>query len=328
MTVLISGGTGFVGLNLAEALLARGERVVLFALDAPPEAALRRFRTLPGTLLPERGDIRDTAGFAECLRRHQVDRLFPFAAVTSGPDREREAPERVLEVNLLGVVSQLRAARDVGIRRVVAPSSSAVYGESFYTPGPMREDGTPPVPISLYGISKYALERTALRLGALWGLDVVAARIGALFGPWERDTGLRDSLSPFWQLEQAARAGREAVLPAELPPYGWVYARDAAAALLHLLDLPPAPADRVFNICSGDTRSDLLPGWCRTLAIAHPGFRWQQSDDPAACTIRLNETRPRAAMSIERLRATGWEPRFPPDRAFADFLAWSREGDA
>lgn len=323
MTVLISGGTGFVGLNLAEALLTRGERVVLYALDTPPENALRPLHALAGTLALEQGDVRDAPTFAACLRRHAVDRLFPFAAITSGADREGEAPERVFEVNLLGFVSQLRAARDAGVRRVIAPSSSAVYGESAYGEGPMREDATPPVPVSLYGVSKYAVERTALRLGALWGLDVVAARIGAVFGPWERDTGLRDSLSPFWQIEQAARAGQEAVLPAEIPAYSWVYSRDAAGALLHLLDLPEPP-HRVFNVCSGQSWAGRLLEWCRLLEGAYPGFRWRQSADQAEVTIRLAETRPRAATSIDRLSATDWSPRFSPDAALTDYLAWSR----
>ena len=321
MTVLISGGTGFVGLNLAEALLTRGDEVVLFALDAPPEPALRRFRSLPGTLRLEAGDVRDAAAITACLRRHRVSRLFPFAAVTSGPDRESQVPEQVLEVNLLGFIAQLRAARDAGVRRVIAPSSSGIYGESFYGPGPLTEDATPPMPVSLYGISKYAVERTALRLGALWGLDVIAARIGALFGPWERDTGLRDSLSPFWQIEQAARAGQAAVLPAAFPPYAWIYSREAAGALLHLLDLA-VPEQRVFNVCSGHSWGEALLDWCRMLQATHPGFTWTQSADPAACTIRLNETRPRAMMTTQRLQGTGWTPRFPPQAAMDDYLAW------
>ena len=80
MAVLISGGTGFVGLNLAEALLSRGEHVVLAVLDPPPDAALARFARLPGRLDAERADVADTAGFTALLRRHAVDRLFPFAS--------------------------------------------------------------------------------------------------------------------------------------------------------------------------------------------------------------------------------------------------------
>ena len=323
MTVLVTGGTGFVGLNLLEALLARGERVVSFALDAPPPDALRRLRALPGTLALEQGDVREP-GLAACLRRHGVDRLFPFAAVTAGPERERDAPEQVLEVNVLGLVSQLRAARDAGVRRVVAPSSAAVYGSSFFGPGPMREDITLPAPTGLYGVSKFAAERAALRMGAVWGLDVVAARIGAVFGPWERDTGLRDTLSPFWRIEQAARAGQTVVLPV-LPASFWLYSRDAAAGLLHLLDAPGV-GGAVFNLCSGIAGPDALPAWCGMLEGLHPGFSWRHSADPADWTIQPPYPHARAVMDTGRIRGTGWSPGFTMDAALADYRGWVRAG--
>ena len=218
MAVLISGGTGFVGLNLAEALLSRGEHVVLAALDAPPASAAAHFATLPGRLETAVIDVTDTAAFKTLLQRHAVDRLFPFAAITSGPARESEEAEQVVSVNLLGFLGQLRAARDTGVRRVIIPSSAAVYGESVYSHAAMDETTTPCVPISLYGVTKYAVERSGLRLGALWGMNVIAARIGALFGPWERDTGLRDSLSPYWQVARIARAGGEAILRRDPSP--------------------------------------------------------------------------------------------------------------
>ncbi len=323
MTVLISGGTGFVGLNVAEALLARGDSVVLYALDTLAEGARRALDALPGELVVETGDVRDATRFTAALRRHGVTRLLPFAAITSGPDRERDAPERVIETNLVGFVEQLRAAREAGVRRVIAPSSSAIYGESFYAGEPMDEARTPCVPIGLYGVTKYAVERSALRLGDLWGLDMRVARIGAVFGPWERDTGLRDFLSPHWQLARNAVAGREAVLPDRILDYPWVYARDVAAALLHLLDLPDA-GPRVFNICSGLAWGARILDWARALANAYPGFRWRQSADPADVTIRFSESLPRARVSIARLQATGWRPHFMPELAYPDYLAWLR----
>lgn len=326
MTVLVSGASGFVGLNLTEALLARGDDVVMFQLDTPPDAALARLKALPGRLAVEHGDVGDTEGFTACLRRHRIDRLFPLAAVTSGPVREREEPERVLQVNLLGFVSQLRAARDAGVRRIIAPSSTAIYGESVYGPGPLAESGTAPVPISLYGITKYALERMALRLSELWDLDVVAVRIGAVFGPFERDTGVRDSLSPFWQIAQLARAGTAVVLPADLQPYGWIYSRDAASGLLHLLDMP-TPSHRLFNLGSDENWDGVLVAWCRALHSVYPGLVWRQSRDLAEINVHLTDTRPRAPMSIERLRQTGWQPAFPPAAALADYAAWLGAND-
>jgi nucleoside-diphosphate-sugar epimerase len=230
-------------------------------------------------------------------------------------------PEQVVEVNLLGMIGQLRAARDAGVRRVIAPSSAAVYGESFYTHARLDEVGTPPVPTGIYGVTKYAVERSALRLGTLWGLDVIAARISSVFGPWERDTGLRDMIGPHWHLARAAREGREAVLPAEIPAYTWVYSRDIAEGLLHLLDME-APLHRVFNLCSGTEWGPVITQWAERLREVFPGFRWRQSDDPAEVTIRFTETRPRGTMDVARVTATGWVPRFQPGAAYADYAAW------
>ncbi|MBV8913183.1 MAG: NAD(P)-dependent oxidoreductase [Acetobacteraceae bacterium] len=318
MTVLVTGGTGFVGLNLAEALLARGEPVVLAGLDQPPAPALRRFRQLPGTLATETVDVRDGAALEALFRRHQVTRLFPFAAVTSGPDRESVQPEAVFHVNLLGLIAQLQAARAAGVWRVIVPSSSSVYGEAFYRLPELDEDAAC-VPVSLYGISKFAVERTGLRLGALWGLDVIAARIGALFGPWERDTGLRDTLSPFWQAAQLALQRREAALPETLPTYSFVYARDAAAALLWLLDLRDPP-HRVFNICGGVDLRSALPGFCARLAQAFPGFRYRTSHDSAEVNVQPSDPRPRGRMATGRLAHAGWTAAYGEDRACADYL--------
>ena len=321
MSVMVTGGTGFVGLNLVEALLARGDDVVVVALDDIPAPARHRFSALPGRLAVERADVRDAAALVPLMRRHGVDRLFPFAAITSGPEREAEAPEAVIEVNLLGFIAQLRAAREAGVRRVIAPSSAAVYGESFYTHARLDETNTPPVPLGVYGVTKYAVERTALRLGALWGLDVVAARIGSVFGPWERDTGLRDMIGPHWHLARLARDGGEAVLPDVIPPYTWVYARDVAAGLLHLLDIT-APAERVFNVCSGMAWGDVIVDWAEALRGTNPGFRWRRSADPAQVNVPFTETRPRGSMDIARIAATGWTPRFDPAAAYADYIGW------
>ena len=102
------------------------------------------------------------------------------------------------------------------------------------------------------------------------------------------------------------------MLPDVLPPYAFVYARDAAAGLLHLLDMPDPP-HRVFNVCSGLDWGAALATWCARLAD-RPGFTWRQTDDPAAVTMPLADTRPRGRLSIGRIAATGWAPRFPARR--------------
>jgi nucleoside-diphosphate-sugar epimerase len=318
MAVLVTGGAGFVGLNLVEALLARGRSVTVFGREPLPQAAATAFAPLPGTLRVVQGDVRDAAVLKTLFAGTRFDVVFPFAAVTSGPAREADDPESVLQVNVLGLLATLRAARDAGVRRVVVPSSSAVYGESAYSTAVMDEATTPCVPISLYGVTKYAVERMALRLGSLWGIDVIAARISAAFGPWERDTGVRDLIGPHAQLARAALAGEAAVLPARIPAYHWVYARDVASGLVHLMELPDPP-HRVFNVCRGRAWGPEILDWAALLAGAYPGFRWSQGEAP---TIRFTDERDRGHLSIARIAATGWAPEFPPEAAYPDYLAW------
>lgn len=323
MTVMITGGTGFVGLNVAEALLARGEHVVAVARDRVPVAARTAFSRLPGRLTEVQLEIRDEAALCTLMRETGTTRLLPFAAITSGAEREADGPEAVIEVNLLGFIGQLRAARDAGVGRIIAPASGAVYGESFYDHALLDEVTTPCRPTGIYGVTKYAVDRTAQRLAALWGLDVVVARISSVFGPWEHDTGLRDLLTPYWGLARAAVAGEEAVLPHVLPDYTWIYARDIAAGLLHLLDLGE-PTERVFNICSGQSWGAALLGFADRLTQDFPEFRWRQSADPTEVNVRLTESRNRGRMDIARIAATGWAPAFGPMAAHDDYAAWLR----
>jgi nucleoside-diphosphate-sugar epimerase len=318
MAVLVTGGAGFVGLNLVEALLARGETVVVFGREVLPGPAAAAFAGLPGKLTVIQGDVRDTVALGAAFGADKIDAVFPFAAVTSGPAREAEDPESVLQVNLLGVLATLRAARAAKVRRVIVPSSSAVYGESAHRFPAMNEADTPCVPTGLYGTTKYAVERMGLRLGELWGMDVIAARISAVFGPWERDTGVRDLIGPHTRIARAALAGEAVVLPEKTPAYHWVYSRDLASGLLHLLDLK-SPPQRVFNVCSGLNWGPQILDWCAALAGTYPEFRWSRGPNP---TITFGDPKDRGRMDISRIAATGWTPKFPPDRAYPDYLAW------
>jgi nucleoside-diphosphate-sugar epimerase len=229
-------------------------------------------------------------------------------------------PERVIQINLLALVGQLRAARDSGVARVVAPASGAVYGESYLDRAVVDEASTPCLPVDIYGATKFAAERTALRLGDLWSMDVAVARIGGTFGPWEHDTGLRDFITPHWTLAVKALAGEEAVLPRHIPACGWTYSRDVASGLLRLLDAGVLP-HRVFNVASGLAWGPEILRWPERLAAQYPAFRWRQAADDDA-NIRLPDSADRARMDVSRLRALGWAPAYDPERAYDDYAGW------
>lgn len=322
MAVLVTGGAGFVGLNVVEQLLMRGEEVVIFGREPLPAAATRAFAPLSGKLSLIQGDIRDAGALRSVFGNFSIDRLFPLAAITAGPSRESEDTETVLDVNLRGAAVTLRMAREAKVKRIVFPSSISVYGESLNTHGLLREDTTPPVPNSIYGVTKYAGERMALRLKELWGLDLVCARIGSVFGPWERDTGVRDLCGATMQMSLAALRGTHAVLPDKLLPRPWIYARDLARGLIVLLDAKSLKYP-VYNIGSGLDWAPHMHVWPKLLAGAFPQFSWSVSDKPQEVNIDFRDPKPRGIEDISRIsQEFGFSPQFLPAAAFADYLDW------
>jgi hypothetical protein len=160
--------------------------------------------------------------------------------ITAGVQREAEDAAGIVSVNVAGTVNVLEAARRHGVRRVVYPGSGAVYGANGFAAPLLCEEQVAPNPESLYAITKYAAERIALRFRSIAGLDVVTARLGGVFGPWEYATGQRDTLSPLLAATRLALADDEAVLEAA-GRRDWIYAPDVAEALLILLEWPTPP---------------------------------------------------------------------------------------
>ncbi|MFN6999991.1 NAD(P)-dependent oxidoreductase [Elioraea tepidiphila] len=319
MTVLVTGAAGFVGLATVEALLARGDTVVAFDRAALPEDARGAFARLPGTLIEVAGDVRSAEDLARAFAAAEIRRILHLAVITAGPAREKSDPETIVGVNVLGALAVFRAALAQGVTRLVSPSSVSVYGAPPPGCTAFGEDETWPRPAALYGITKLATEQMLARLAAVHGLSFAAARIGSVYGPWERETGVRDTLSAHRSAFLAAQRGEVALL--NRPTRGdHVYVRDVAAGLIALLDAPSL--DRaVFNLGSG-VATDVAE-FCRVLAHHVPGFRWRAAGPQETATVVTHVPFDRVAMDIRRIReATGFQPRFAGlDQAIADWLA-------
>ena len=317
MTVFVTGASGFMGLALCEALLARGERVVGFDLLPPPEVARSAFARLPGRFESRLGDVREAEALTAALRDSGADRLVHLAAVTADADRERRAPAQVFEVNVGGTIAALTAARAAGVGRIIHVSSGSVYGASGRDADLLREGETPLRPEGLYGISKQAGEATALRLADLHGLDLVVGRLGTCFGPWEYATAVRDTPSAPLQVMLRAARGQKVHLPRP-HPRDFLYARDGAAALLALLDAPKPP-HRIYNLAAGFLWT--LEDFCRALAARRPGFAWDWGAGEDA--VALYAPYDRAPMDCARLcTETSFIPRYDLAAALEDYLGW------
>jgi nucleoside-diphosphate-sugar epimerase len=319
MTIFITGGTGFVGLAVAERLAEEGEGVILFGAAPPPEYLLRRLPQDRVRIVL--GDVRSASDIGAACQGACIDLTIHLAAVTAGPVKERDGPEHVLSVNVEGTAVALKVlARGIRPRRIVVASSGSTYGYIAGGPdGRLNERTASPAPTSIYGISKLASESVALRLGEVYDLDVRVARLGTVYGPWEYPTGVREVMSPQRQILQSLAAGRTAILPRPMKT-DWIYVRDVARGLVALARTI-ALEDRVFNLGGGQV-FDLLD-WCRAVAERRPGFSWHLAVPGEAANIQCNPPRDRLPLDSRLIaEATGFMPAFDLAKAAEDYLTW------
>ena len=185
MTILVTGGAGFVGSHLARALLQRGDRVV--AIDnfndyydpAIKRANARELAQHPNFTLIE-GDIRDTAALEALFAAHGVRRVAHLAAMAGVRESMRQ-PGLYLDVNLTGTFNLLEAAQRHGVDNFVFASTSSVYGETRRLP--FTEDDAADRPLAAYPASKRAAELLAHTYHHLHGLNVTVLRFFNVYGP-------------------------------------------------------------------------------------------------------------------------------------------------
>lgn len=171
---LVTGGAGFIGSNIVEELLKRGEHVrVLDNLSTGKRENLRPF--LNDIELIE-GDVRSYHIVREAVQG--VDFILHQAALPSVP-RSIKDPITTNEVNVIGTLNILDAARECSVKRVVFASSSSVYGNNLVLP--KREDLVPD-PISPYAVSKLAAEKYCKAFYEVYGLETVCLRYFNVFG--------------------------------------------------------------------------------------------------------------------------------------------------
>jgi UDP-glucose 4-epimerase len=323
MRILVFGGTGFVGFDIAAALLARGHAVTLFDRAGLPPAAQKAFAHHADRLTTVQGDITDRQAIEEVIVVG-YEAIILGAAITAGPEREAADPETILRVNLLAQTPVLIAALRHRVGRIINLSSGAAYGTNAFSRTPLDEE-TACDPVSLYAITKFASEKVAARLAELWRCDIISVRLSAVFGPWERATGVRDTLSPQAQMLATMQQGREAVL-ARPGVRDWIYATDVAEAVTVLIEAA-RPKHQLYNISTGVEWSALQ--WGQQLAALHSGFICRLAEAGEAPTVDLHSPADRAPLSVSRLAQEFWRARFGCADSAADLSAWwtkHREG--
>jgi len=188
--VLVTGGAGFIGSNLTEALLQRGHFVrVLDDFSTGKRENLIFDKKFPSLEIVE-GDIRE---FSTCQKAVKgIEYVFHQAALPS-VQRSIEDPETSNAVNVGGTLNILLAAKETGVKRVIYASSSSVYGD---TPALPKHEEMPSNPLSPYALQKYIGEQYCRLFYQLYGLDTISLRYFNIFGPKQDPNSLYSAVIP------------------------------------------------------------------------------------------------------------------------------------
>jgi UDP-glucuronate 4-epimerase len=324
MTILVTGAAGFIGFHVAQALLARGERVL--GIDnlsdyydvRLKEARLGRLETAAGFAFA-RLDIADRAALAAALERHPGITRIVHLAAQAGVRYSLENPGAYIHSNILGHFAILELARGLeGFRHLVYASSSSVYGGN--TKLPFAVEDRVDQPVSLYAATKRADELVTYAYSHLFGLRATGLRFFTVYGPWGRpDMAL-------FIFTKAISEGR----PIRLFNHGdmrrdFTYIDDVVAGVLAALDRPPSPDSssgaaphRVYNL--GNHRAEEL----RRLVALIEGALGRKA------VIELEPLQagdvPETYADIEASsRDLGFRPQTSIDEGVPRFVAWYRD---
>jgi len=173
MRVLITGGAGFIGSNLAKYLLDKGYEVVI--LDNLYSGFMKNIKDLDVEFI--RGDIRYAPPLLDACKR--VDTICHLAAISVVPASFMN-PRETFDINLYGTLNVLETAVKANVRKVIFPSSASVYGKG--SKEPVRENQVG-VPLSPYAITKLGMEHLLKMFAREHGLDTCSLRLFNVYGP-------------------------------------------------------------------------------------------------------------------------------------------------
>jgi nucleoside-diphosphate-sugar epimerase len=304
MRILVTGGSGFIGIPLIKRLVSRGDEILLFDLKPNNQA----FSELTGSVEIVQGDVTDFEELSSVCQKYRPEAVLHLAALIS---QQAEANPRVaLDVNMMGTVSVFDAVTKLGGQRpkVVFPSTVATFSSD--TPAPIQNDARQQ-PRTVYGITKVFCEMWGNYCAARYGVDFRSVRLASVIGPGRVDGGASVFASlmienPAKGLPYEVKASPDTAIPV-------IYIDDAVSAILALFDAKN-PSRTVYN-SSGITpkASEIEDQVKKRIPNAKISFK----SDPDVVRI-LKQWQQMDSSTFER--DTGWRIAYTLDKMVDKFV--------
>lgn len=309
--VLVTGGAGFIGSHLTEALVARGARVTVFTryssrgvggavkdLDGPTRDALRIIM----------GDLKDPAGVDAAVAGQEV--VFHLAAHIGIP-YSYVHPLDVMQTNATGTAHVLEACRRHGVGKLVAFSTSEVYGSALYAP---IDEAHPLQAQSPYAASKVAADALALSYWRSFGTPVALCRPFNTYGPRQPARAVLPTI-----IGQALNADRIR-LGALTPTRDFLFVKDTVEGTIRVAE-SEATLGEVVNLGTG---TEITIGDAAAVILRVVGRDLPIEEDPARIRPAKSEVVRLIADYAKAERLLGWRPTTSFEQGIAQTVEWVR----
>ena len=333
MKILVTGAAGFIGMHVAERLLAAGHQVT--GLDnlndyydpALKQARLARLRDLPGFAF-QRLDLADGAGMRALFAAGGFERVVHLGA-QAGVRYSLANPQVYLDSNVTGTLNVLEGCRHHGVGHLVFASTSSVYG--LNTRMPFSPHHGVDHPLSLYASTKRAGELLCHNYAALFGLPVTALRFFTVYGPWGRP-----DMSPMLFAQKMLAGQPIDVFNGGHHRRDFTYIDDIVEGVVRACDHVATP-DPAWDSAAPDPATSRAPYRIYNIGNQSPvellrfiglleenlGVKAQMNFLP----LQPGDVPDTLADCSDLERAVGFQPSTPIEEGVRRFIAWYREYD-
>jgi len=309
MTVLITGGAGFVGLGIARQLLENGEEIVIFSRNPSPG----RLGDLADRVRAVAGDVGNFSHILDVVKTFRPRIIYHLGAMLSVPSDAD--PASAIQTNAMGTFYVLESARLFDVEQVLFSSSVGTYGTDM--PEGSIDDFTIQRPVFFYGATKAFGEHMGLFYKRKYGLDFRGIRYPSVIGPGVTTSGAVQYTS--WVIEHAAQGKPFTIWVRPDTAMPIMYLTEAASATIRLADAPIECIKTVNYVVDGVKPTPTAGDLAQAVRAKVPGAIIEFEPDP-----EIQDTLDDMIRPLDDAKAReewGWQPTHSLEKIVEEFLA-------
>lgn len=310
MSILITGGTGFIGAEIVRQLVHAGHTDVIVAHRSGNFA---RIADVLDQVTTVQADLGDDAAISKLVADTAPETIYHFGATLTGPGEAD--PQALVQSNVSGVITLFEAARIAGTRQMIFASSIGTYGRDLVRGEPV-DDLSLQRPTSIYGVTKVFAENLGAWYRQKYGLDFRGLRYPSIVGPGVTTKSVAQYTS--WMIEAAGRGEPFAVWAKPETVVPILYYKDAAQAAIDLAAAPLASIESINYLVDGVLPTPTAAELADAVRARIPDAEISFDVDPDAAAALARNLRIDDRIARDEW---GWQPAHDLDKMIDDFLA-------